>query len=364
MQCDPKSPPYGEQKVTNLANLPVSPPAHSAGDGAVLAQKQIELLREVISVADFKATSSFAQIKQIRIPPPTGALTSYNDDVHVTPYAGALDSYMSAQRPNLNIDDLGAGRREAFFEQAILQHFPLAEIPSIPAYLTRSLNFLLSNSPDAIAKFRPTQLDGLRSLAADRSGESAQWYQHAPRFLGEFHRRFPLGVWASLMTYFNIQGTNWLGQMVHGFSIVGDLSQQFTFPPAPVAGAGKLSESDVLDSAEICFRLRSKRPPQQAGVLRKEALGQVPLGWLGAPRKLSTTGAFLDDPLTKVNISFRFAVQQSSKVRAYDDLKQSLINRLCSISTPITLPDWDLIASMNLLIAQFPTHDWAFLKGG
>ena len=98
------------------------------------ARQQFDSWREEISVDNFVATSSFAQIRQIRVPLPRGALSSYNDDVRVTPYKGALDSYMNPRRPNLRIGDLGDSPREGFSEQAMRRQFPLAEIPSIPAY--------------------------------------------------------------------------------------------------------------------------------------------------------------------------------------------------------------------------------------
>ena len=50
-------------------------------------------------------------------------------------------------------------------------------------------------------------------------------------------------------------------------------------------------------------------------------------------------------------MAFRFAVVQTSKVRACDDLKGSLTNRICTVETPIALPDWDLLAAMSLLIS-------------
>ena len=64
-----------------------------------------------------------------------------------------------------------------------------------------------------------------------------------------------------------------------------------------------------------------------------------------------------------LNPAFRFAVAQSAKVRACDDLKDSLTNRLCVISTPITLPGWDLIGAMRWFISHHSSAPWAFLKG-
>ena len=84
---------------------------------------------------------------------------------------------------------------------------------------------------------------------------------------------------------------------------------------------------------------------------------------VGPPRLLTVNGSFADSPDSPLNNAFRFAVAQPTKVRACDDLKDSLTNRLCTVATTITLPDWDLLAAMSQLITASSKADWAFLKG-
>ena len=104
--------------------------------------------------------------------------------------------------------------------------------------------------------------------------------------------------------------------------------------------------------------------PPQADKLWSEAIDQVARGWLDPPRLLNRSGQFANDLNIPLNVAFRSAVAQTSKVRACDDLKDSLANRLRTVETPITLPGWDLLAAMSLFISSLSTKDWAFLKGG
>ena len=165
------------------------------------------------------------------------------------------------------------------------------------------------------------------------------------------------------MHFCGLGGEIWLLQFVRGFPRTGKLSQKFTFPLPTKKIPDPMSLNEVIASAPGRFRSRSTRPPPQAEVLRNEALLQAERGWLGPPRLLSADGLFADAPTVPLNNAFRFAVDQSSKVRACDDLKDSLTNRLCSVGTPITLPGWDLLAAMSQLIAVSPKEDWAFVKG-
>ena len=270
---------------------------------------------------------------------------------------------MSFQRSRLNIDSLGAESREGFVEKAMRQNSPFSERSPIPLTVRRSINLLASNSHDDIRQFWDRQICLLRRLVEERKSRSDSWYSRAPPELKNSHRRFPLDIWATLMGLFELGGSKWLDQFVFGFSISGELSQRFAFPPSAVKLPAQLSRGEVFLSAPARFQKRCKRAPPMAAELWEEALEQVRAGWLEPPRSLSTEGKFCDEPLKPLNPTFRFAVAQTSKVRACDDLKDSLTNRLCTISTPITLPDWDLLAAMREVIIESSSDDWAFLKG-
>ena len=117
-----------------------------------------------------------------------------------------------------------------------------------------------------------------------------------------------------------------------------------------------------MSSAHSRFAARVVHPPPLAHELWQEAMEQVTLGRLCHPRLLSPTGQWADSPDFLINPTFRFAVAQSTKLRACDDLKDSLTNRLYVVETPITLPDWDLLAAISLLTSTYPTANRAFFK--
>lgn len=120
--------------------------------------------------------------------------------------------------------------------------------------------------------------------------------------------------------------------------------------------------ASLFETKEARFRGRSSRGVSaHAKQLWGEARLQVEKGWLRAPQPLDKSGNFRDLPDEKVNIAFRFGVLQSDKLRGCDDLKDSLTNETCYITTPITLPSWDHIASAARILAA-NKKQWAFGK--
>ena len=148
--------------------------------------------------------------------------------------------------------------------------------------------------------------------------------------------------------------------MVYGFPTTGRISRKYASPLTAAKLPTKLAVADVLSSASARFIRRSARAPPMADALWEEATRQVELGWLDPPRLLSDSCQIPNPPSTPRNVAFRFAVARNSKVRACGDLKESLKNKLRTVFAPITLPDWDLLAAMRLLIAAPPARTWLF----
>ena len=316
-----------------------------------------------LRVGGFEAINSIVLAFGIEVNHPPQEQSSFNDDVFCAHYEGSLDSYMGAQRNKLNIDSLGANSRSEFVHKSMDRPSPFAEVPPIPEDIKRSINFLPSNDTAEIVAFWERQLGNLRSLISGREERSRAWYAYAPPELAKFRRRLPLDAWAALLQLCGLGGSTWLNQFAHGFPITGTLSQKFAFPAATQKLPAQLPLNTVLASNASRFASRAARTPPQADLLWSEAMDQVARGWLDSPRLLNRSGAFADDLNAPLNVAFRFAVAQSSKVRACEDLKDSLTNRLCAAETPIALPDWDLLAAMSLFSSSLSKKDWAFLKG-
>lgn len=64
-----------------------------------------------------------------------------------------------------------------------------------------------------------------------------------------------------------------------------------------------------------------------------------------------------------MNIDFRFGVEQGEKIRAIDDLKQSLTNLAFSVLTPIRLVSWGHVAEL-FRRASSSHFGWEFFKSG
>ena len=63
---------------------------------------------------------------------------------------------------------------------------------------------------------------------------------------------------------------------------------------------------------------------------------------------------FADNPKYQMDDASRCAVKQAGKIRSCDDLRHSRTNRGVRVSSPITLPTWDIIAQQCYIIADSP----------
>ena len=142
---------------------------------------------------------------------------------------------------------------------------------------------------------------------------------------------------SQLMHHYGIECQRWIHQFALGFPIAGTLSQ---------LKASKLGKritplarrSQLFQSFPHRFRERAAKSGEaNAQQLWDEATAQVGKGWLAPPLPLDSDG---DLPVWKsntCNVAFRFGAKQDSKLRACDDLKHSLTNQCCQVSTPIQL---------------------------
>ena len=167
----------------------------------------------------------------------------------------------------------------------------------------------------------------------------------------------------SLMYQHNMGGSSWLQQFIFGFPLIGKLSQAHTFPTKDKLSGSQPKKLDhILKSTGRRFSERAQKSGfKNAKHLWNEALEQQSKGWLTPPFPLATKG----DPFTlrdeKLNVAFRFGVEQADEIRACDDLRYSMANLACVVHTPIKLASWDHLAEMCRHI-QHTQKDWHLFK--
>ena len=240
--------------------------------------------------------------------------------------------------------------------------FPSSPPVPLPKDLSDALDFVDGNDDAAVVAFRERQLYRLESLATTLKGESSHWYSFCPEFTRPATGVLHVALAAQLSAFLGLNATDWLMQFVHGFPIDGTLSQRFTFPLDLSRSVPPVDPTSLFLSKTPSFVHRARRAPvKHAHILRAEAMDQVAAGWLAPPRLLDTRGDFADNPLEDCNTAFRFGVPQEDKLRGCGDLKDSLTNTACAISTPITLCGWDHIDEASVRLR--PTAKaWAFGK--
>ena len=158
-------------------------------------------------------------------------------------------------------------------------------------------------------------------------------------------------------------GSSWIMQFLFGFPLTGRLSQRGCLP-VRTKETSKTPEKlgKISRSAQTRFADRaSKSGFKNCQLLWNEAHLQIEKGRLHPPFPLS-----LDESPSKLvhprlNVAFRFGVEQGSKLRACDDLRHARTNLACIVETPIKLASWDHVAQLSNLV-NTGSRDWSFFK--
>lgn len=191
----------------------------------------------------------------------------------------------------------------------------------------RSVLFIGEFTDSTLVAFRGEQILKLRKSPGTTRIESGNWYKSTHDSI------LPAGsLDIDLLSYsmrgFDIGPQVWPSRFIYGFPTVGSISREFVFHPNPKPAPCSGDIESISDSVTERFRHRTRPKPRAKETLWAEALEQVSRGWLGQPELLDSRGRLIESPGKKINPVFRFAVFQLDKVRAIDDLKHGLVNKL------------------------------------
>ena len=163
-----------------------------------------------------------------------------------------------------------------------------------------------------------------------------------------------------LLASSGLGGSRWLGQFDFGFPIADRLSQTHLFEPDG-KDAERIPPAQLYDAARPQFRVRDAKSGHKQPMCyganqwdRWERDGSF------RPQQLHSDGRPLNWRSDSVNIRFRFAVLQADKLRACGDLKHSITNLACSVSTPIQLVSRGPLAQLSHLLSGM--GDWALFR--
>ena len=201
-----------------------------------------------------------------------------------------------------------------------------------------------------MASFWSLQLQRFSKLVDNSRHLQTQRNSHIPPALVPAAGRLNAVALPQLMDMCGISGRKWIGQFAFGFPITGILSQKHTFEmTAPDHDIH--SRADIFRSAVQRFRDRASRSGFKNGAaLWDEATTQHAQGWLSAPLPLNADGRPTAWRSKSYNIAVRFGVEQAGKLRACDDLRHSLTNLACHVTTPIQLVSWGRISQLSHLL--------------
>ena len=162
----------------------------------------------------------------------------------------------------------------------------------------------------------------------------------------------------------HLRGSAWIRRFISGFPLIGTISQRFAFHLGPKQQVDPvLLQRDLFSSARARFDERSAKAGSKNGkALWSEAKEQQLKGRLSGPFRLTfSSSSTCTVGGRKLNIAFRFGVEQGEKIRACDDIKHRLTNLDCSVLTPTKLVSWGHVAELCRK-AGSSTFDWEFSK--
>ena len=289
--------------------------------------------------------------------------SSYNDDVRIPHYTSSSRTYADRQRKGLQEEHTDSLSLTEHVNEALSAPFFLGLPTPLPESVESALNFIKASPSDTILDFWETQLKHTNKLVEDSKTIESEWVKLIPAELKLASGKLKLAPLMSLLYQQNMGGSHWLQQFLFGFPLVGTISQKHTFPSSDKLKTKKPIDLTQLTSSNARrFTDRAAKSGYKNSLpLWEEAITQHQKGWLTKPFLLAEGNTPFTLKDKKLNIAFRFGVEQADKLRACDDLCHSMTNLACVVQTPIKLASWDHVAEMCRLVAS-TACDWHFFK--
>ena len=271
---------------------------------------------------------------------------SYNDDVELPIYEGALRSYHGTQRKGIRDEHPDSSSVADHITGALQAPFFLAQQTPLPESLRESIEFSATSPKNKTVTFWNDQINRIEAVARNHRALSEKWLDRRPSSLKGL-KSVNVLLLAALMKAYGIKGQKWIKQCIFGFPITGTLSQKGAYPVDKRVKADTLSRHELLKSAHLRFMERAKGAnPLNHTELWNEALDQCKKGWLDQPVPVLNNNGELIFEQNGLNPAFRFSVPQGDKNRACDDFRHSCTNQACAVLTPIRLISWDHVSAI------------------
>ena len=251
-------------------------------------------------------------------------------------------------------------------EQSSKLPFPLDggdEIP--PQDIKDAASFLVNNSSGDVVHFWDRQLRDLGARAQELAQDPAHIRENIEAEKLATIAKVHAPPLQELPSNREIGGSKWAERFVTGFPTLGSPGAPGVYPEVPNAPP-PISRQQLFDTARSRFRRNKVSQEAHRSKLGSEAIEQAEKGWLDGPFPFGHEGMLLVDGKQTLAIpAYRFGVEQTSTLRAADDLKRSSTNEATAILTPINLSSWDHVAQIcTFFRAEGETRPSAMAKAG
>ena len=244
-----------------------------------------------------------------------------------------------------------------FVDEAMLIKHPIDRFESMNTHIFDTIVFHAENSAADIAKLRVRSIREIIKLVHDSQSDNNRIFQSMKPGMSRVLKGKQLAALCLILEKHKMvwNDSSIVSDLIQGASLTGMQPHSGTFQfqvSLPQISVNQLrAQSDVHNLA-----MMARTKPSSNVALDKELWDQTieekNLGWLDGPfYSISEACKHVDD---KVHLTRRFAIQQSSKIRAIDDYAESNINLAFGHCDKLDLMDIDTIsATIRMIEAVF-----------
>ena len=246
---------------------------------------------------------------------------------------------------------------EEFFDQACKLEHPFDNNSSINDDCKRAMFWLLTEGFQAVSAARNDLFTYYEQLKAELEPAEQMIHNAMDPCREKLVRKKKFLLFQAMCKDAGVDDDGLLDILVNGVKLTGLASETGQFPPdvaEPALDDAQLMKTTRWTRRAILGKTAATADDEAAAQVWQDAQEEVSRGWL--------TGPYTEEDLKRVLgplfvVSKRFGLKQADKVRAIDDLSESLVNSAFGASYKLDLPGVDGISVMARTFLECVSSD-------
>ena len=301
------------------------------------------------------AQSKSLQAKVLRIVDPVHGIRNGEQDMQGSneqePFISSLkvprEEMIALIEPN---DKVIAGifhTPEEFFDKAKNAVHPLDMDGAIPDELVYAAKNVLECNPAELVKHLLVKTRELIKLVEDCKSDDAQILEMMEPRMAKVMKNKKFATMQKLLEKTQHPDVNIVADMIKGFDLVGiaEYTNSFDYVvKLPNKSVSELRELSYINNAAIMDRCKPAKNPEADAEIWKQVEEEIDQGWLlGKCYSIEEAHRIVG---SYPHLSRRFPLIQTDKVRAIDDLLESMVNSSWGSYEKLNLLDADSVAAL------------------